>query len=119
MKVEQVRCWRISLLSSKGDWETDHYITYPEDNSGHELFQCPFCGKIYSSSVLKSVYGPISALEQLENSHCTKCEKSLKSAVNYPDKYIDKYGVLMSFKRSDYYPEDSESIVMEFESIFE
>jgi len=119
VKKEYVRCWEINLLLSKTGQPVRLYITYPENDNGYDLITCLNCGAVYTISVVKEIYiGP--PLEQkIKDMRCSSCGKLLEGNYSYYPETFVVDGKLYSYKRSEEMPSDSESIVKEFDSIYE
>lgn len=119
MNKVKVRCWKVKSYSRSTGVPDILYITYPEDNSGHNLITCINCGAIYAITVVKEVYvGP--PLEQkIKRLNCSICGQPLENNYAfYPATYILN-GRKYSFQRPEEIPPDDESIVKEFEGIYE
>lgn len=118
MNRVKVRCWKMQVYN-QGENPHYLYITYPEDNSGHDLITCLNCGAIYAVTVAKQVYVGPPLQEKIQGVNCTSCRKLLEGNYSYyPDSYIAN-GKRFSFNRPHDIPPDSESMVMEFEGIYE
>ena len=118
MIKSKVRCWKVEHWR-KGEKSPDQiYITYPENNSGHNLLSCLRCGHIYSVSVTKLVYIGSPLVEKLKGMCCIQCGTNLdRSLTAYPDRYFVD-GQILEFKRPKEIPPASDSLVMEFDEIY-
>jgi hypothetical protein len=118
MIKSKVRCWKVEQWR-KGEKSPDLiYITYPEDNSGHNLLSCLKCGHIYAVSVTKLVYTGPPLVEKLKGMSCIQCGTNLdQSLTSYPDRYFVN-GLIFEFSRPKEIPPASDSLVMEFDEIY-
>lgn len=117
MNKSQVRCWLIPNWSGKGKCD-EIYISYPEDNSGHDLISCLRCGHIYAVSIIKKVYVGPNLEQKLDGLCCVECGEDLrKTYALYPEQYMSN-GEIVNFKRPNEIPPDSNSVVMEFDEIY-
>lgn len=114
MERTKVRCWEIDV-----NGRDRVFITYPEDNYGHDLISCLNCGAIYAASVFKQVYHGPPLSEKLKEINCWKCNELLANTYNlYPDKFLSISGEIKSFDRLLQIPLDEDSLVEEFYSIY-
>ncbi len=119
MKQVLVRCWEVYHYRSPTLEPTRLYITYPEDNSGHDLITCLRCGTVYAVTVAKEVYIGPPLVEKLRGLKCIKCNVSLEeNFAYYPDTYIYN-GNECSYERPTVIPPDETSIVVAFPEIYE
>ena len=119
MNTVLVRCWQVESYR-RGAAGPDHLlITYPEDNSGHDLITCLKCGQVYAVTISKEVYvGPPRA-EKLRELHCVTCGVALSgNTAAYPETYVAG-GELFHHARDNILPNDDESLVKEFPGIYE
>lgn len=119
MNKVSVRCWEVENYNSVSN-SIDHiFITYPEDNCGHELITCKTCGELYAVTVSKEVYiGPPLA-EKMKMIQCVNCGSSLDdNFAYYPETYFAG-GQLIKYQRDTQMPEDNTSLVKEFYGIYE
>ena len=119
MKKEPVRCWALSLPNYLGQAEDGHWITFPEDNAGHDLITCINCGHLYAVNVARSVYlGPPLA-EKLGSLKCVQCEKPLDAfGKKYPEVYRDNTGHVLALARPVVFPPDEESVIRQLDQIY-
>jgi DNA-directed RNA polymerase subunit N (RpoN/RPB10) len=115
----KVRCWRVEHWRAGISSPNELFITYPESNSGHSLITCLSCGALYAVDVTKEVYrGPVLA-EQAARTSCWRCGRELTDNwAFYPESYV-MGGKRHSYQRSSVIPPDSESLVVEFEGLYE
>ena len=119
MKSEPVRCWPISLVNSAGELEDSHWITYPEDNQGHDLIICTNCGHLYAVNVARMVYLGPPLEEKLKVLFCLQCSAPLsRTARVYPETFRDKTGFLRTSTRPREMPADDQSVVRDFDQIY-
>lgn len=117
MKKSIVRCWRIENWRGKAQPD-ELYITYPEDNWGHDLISCLECGHIYSVDISRQGYFGPEIEKKLVGLHCIRCGKPLdKSVAPYPEKYLSKEGIV-AFQRPRKIPADEDSITVSFDEIY-
>lgn len=119
MKKEPVRCWPISLPNKDGKLESGHWITFPEDNSGHDLVVCINCGHLYAVNIARMVYvGP--PLEvKLGAINCVQCGRRLSECgKGYPETYRDASGAVQRYERHSELPSDDLSVVRDFEQLY-
>ena len=117
MKKSMVRCWKLEVWRNQKIAD-EIYISYPEDNSGHDLLSCLHCSHIYAASVATRVYVGPPLQEILERTRCLGCGKFLVTTASpYPDKYLTADGV-MSFSRPMEILLDKESTVKEFDELY-
>jgi len=119
MNKVSVRCWEVEN-HRLGESVPDHLIiTYPEDNSGHELITCLNCGEIYAVTVVKEVYiGPPLA-EKVKGIRCVSCgEYLIGNYAYYPETYIAD-GKQHAYRRNIELPDDKQSIVKELFGIYD
>ena len=119
MNKVSVRCWEVQNYRS-GEASPDRlFITYPEDNSGHDLITCLNCGKVYAVTVAKEVYVGPPLAEKLKDINCVSCGKLLDGNYGYyPEVYVSD-GNQHTHKREIEVPDDNLSIVKEFYGIYE
>ncbi|CAM4106093.1 hypothetical protein [Shewanella denitrificans] len=119
MNKVSVRCWEIENYRP-GASAIDHIlITYPEDNSGHELITCKSCGELYAVTVVKEVYIGPPLDEKVVNMKCINCGVFLDgNFAYYPDTYLAG-GDLIIYQRDTLIPDDNESLIKEFYGIYE
>jgi hypothetical protein len=118
MKKIAVRCWKIEVHRSDIDNNFPLYITYPEDNSGHDLITCLNCGAIYAIDICKQVYIGPPLDDKLKGMNCSCCNKPLENSyAYYPETYLFS-GNKYFYKRSLDIPPDEDSMVKEFEGIY-
>lgn len=119
MKKVSVRCWEVTNYSTGKDTPHRLYISYPEENGGHELITCIKCGAIYAVTVVKEVYTGPSLIEKLRDLTCMNCGGALSgNFAYYPETYLAD-GEIHSFKRSQEIPPAEDSIIKEFYGIYE
>jgi hypothetical protein len=119
MNKVKVRCWKIRVYPDKIEGPHDLYVTYPEDNSGHDLITCGNCGTIYAVTIAKELYIGPALQEKIRGLNCSNCGKPLESSYcYYPETYVIN-GTRFSFNRPSEIPPDEESIVIELEGIYE
>ena len=119
MKSEPVRCWPISLMNSAGQLEDDHWITYPEDNQGHDLIICTSCGHLYAVNVARMVYLGPPLEEKLKVVFCSQCGETLSDTASaYPETFRDKAGALNTYVRPREMPADDQSVVRDFDQLY-
>jgi hypothetical protein len=95
------------------------YLTYPEDNSGHNLITCLKCGAVYAVTIAEEVYVGPPLDNKLKGLDCSHCGSSLEgNYAYYPETYIAS-GKKHSYCRPTEIPPDDQSIVKEFEGIYE
>jgi len=112
MKTCKVKCWKIQAAP-------DLFITYPECDKGHDLIVCAICGEIYAVDVVKQLYFEPNLDIYMKNEKCIKCSNILAcNWLRYPDFYLGDDGKIKRFRRSAYMPNDSESCIKEFSSIY-
>ena len=117
MTKSRVRCLRVENWHGKKVLDV-LFITYPEDNSGHDLISCLRCGHIYSVSVAKQVYVGPDLREKLASTYCLGCGAVLaETSAPYPDKYRSGDEII-SFLRPAEIPSDEAFMVMEFDEIY-
>lgn len=114
-----VRCWEVENYRS-GIIKPDRlFITYPEDNNGHELITCLNCGMVYAVTVLKEVYFGPPLPDKLKEINCIGCGKSLGSNyASYPETYVINRNIY-TYQRSKELPDDAKSFVKDFWGIYE
>ena len=119
MNPVPVRCWRVENYRQGAMQPDQLFITYPEDNSGHDLITCLRCGQIYAITIAKEVYvGPSRSLK-LRDQRCVACGVSLATNfAAYPETYVVG-GETFHYVRDRVLPNDAESIVREFPGIYE
>ncbi len=119
MNKVSVRCWEIENYRS-GAAAPDHlFITYPEDNSGHELITCTNCGELYAVTVVKEVYVGPPLSTKVKGLKCIKCGGQLEeNFAYYPETYFAD-GELITYQRDTVMPDDNKSLVKEFYGIYE
>ncbi|MBS3955316.1 MAG: hypothetical protein KGZ88_20390 [Methylomicrobium sp.] len=114
-----VRCWELESYQSGVIKPHILYITYPEDNSGHDLITCMECGEIYAVTVVKEVYIGPPLSEKIKELKCVRCGRALDGNYSYyPERYVFD-GNSYSFNRPKELPDDKLSIVKEFYGIYE
>jgi DNA-directed RNA polymerase subunit RPC12/RpoP len=119
MKTEPVRCWPISLPNKDGALESGHWITFPEDNSGHDLIVCTNCGHLYAVNIARMVYVGPTLAEKLETVHCVRCGKQLNECgMKYPEVYLDASGSVLHYERDSEIPSDDQSVVRDFDQLY-
>ena len=111
-------------------WVVEHYrknaaqparlfITYPEDNSGHDLITCLTCGHVYAITIAKEVYVGPARSELLKDLQCLTCGDLLKeNSASYPETYVIN-GQRFHYRRSPSIPDDASSVVREFSGLYE
>ena len=119
MKSEPVRCWPISLANSAGQLEDGHWITFPEENQGHDLIVCIGCGHLYAVNITKMVYVGPPLNEKLKTLSCSQCGEILcRSGRQYPETFRDSNGVVLAYERPREIPADGQSVVRDFEQLY-
>ena len=119
MNKVKVRCWNISQWRPGVDRSDELFITYPEDNSGHSLITCLSCGGLFAVTVAKEVYVGPPLEEKLLDAICSQCGRGLRGNwAYYPEAYVVD-GQVFSYERASVIPPDEESIVREFDGIYE
>lgn len=119
MNRVSVRCWKVNNYGSGIDSPDRLFITYPEDNNGHNLIICKSCGQIYAVTIVKEVYIGPPLVEKLDKIRCVKCGDFMKcNFAYYPEMYYSD-GNLVSFKRDNVIPDEKESLVIEFYGIYD
>ena len=119
MKKVEVRCWK--MVQYRPDTGESHelFITYPESTLGHSLITCLSCGALFAGTVDLDVYVGPPLESKLTNTFCPKCSKCLRDNwAYYPETYVidrRKY----SFERPSRIPPDDESLLVEFDGIYE
>lgn len=117
MKKVLVRCWEIVDYDKKMPHHL--YITYPEENSGHDLITCTKCGAIFAITVAKEVYVGPPLKEKLKGMDCLSCGVALdRNFAYYPETYVVN-NKLYSFERPQEIPPDETSVIKEFDGIYE
>jgi hypothetical protein len=119
MNKVQVRCWRLEQ-SRPGTSEPDHLlITYPEENAGHSLITCLKCGAVFAVTIAKEVYVGPPLEAKLKTMHCSTCGLILGgNSAAYPETYVIN-GTAFTAHRPFEIPRDEDSLVEEFEGIYE
>lgn len=118
MNMEAVRCWWVENGRPKSGTIDRLFITYPEENSGHDLITCLTCGQVYAVSIAKEVYVGPPRPEKLRGMKCVNCSSPLhENYATYPETYVVD-GVQYRFTRDDEIPPDSMAIVKEFYEIY-
>lgn len=113
-----VRCWEV-LNYVHDDSPHKLYITYPEDNSGHDLICCMSCGAVYAVTVAKEVYVGPPLPEKVKGLKCVNCRNLLEDNYSfYPETYVIN-GLRYSFVRALEMPDDNLAITKEFYGIYE
>jgi len=119
MKTVLVRCWIIENYQMGRSSPDELFITYPEDNAGHDLITCLNCGEVYAVSVDQEVYIGPPLKEKVKNLSCDSCDKPLEgNYAYYPETYL-KNGRMYSYQRPLEIPGEDSSIVKEFKGIYE
>ena len=119
MNKVSVRCWEVNNYGTDKGTPHSLYITYPEENSGHDLITCTKCGAVFAVTVAKEVYVGPPLKEKLMGMSCLSCGASLdKNFAYYPDTYVVN-GELYSFERPQEIPSDEDSVVKEFDGIYD
>ena len=118
MNKSKVRCWKLEHWVGKAA-PNIIYISYPENDSGHDLLSCLRCGHVYAASVVHQIYvGPELAVK-LAQTPCVDCGANLaETAKPYPEMYRWG-GEILEFERPLEIPADSESEVKEFDEIYQ
>jgi hypothetical protein len=115
----QVRCWRITVRGLGGGPPVELFITYPEDNSGHSLVTCLSCGHLFAVTVSKQVYVGPPLEEKLLEATCPQCDHGLNGNwAYYPETHVVD-GQVLTHARSSIIPPDEESLVREFDGVYE
>lgn len=114
-----VRCWRLEQIRP-GTVQPDHlFITYPEGADGHSLITCLRCGALCAVTVTKEIYVGPPLAEKLRDLPCAKCGAVLGGNwAFYPETYLAN-GQVYAADRPATIPPDDESIVMEFDGVYE
>lgn len=116
MEKVKVRCW--IMYDKIGDHNIQLYVSYPENNYGHDLITCLSCGQVYAITILDEVYKGPDRKEKLEMMKCIKCNKKLSDTYsNYPEQYLYN-GNIHVFNKPIEIPNDADSVVIEFPSIY-
>ena len=119
MSKVKTRCWRVQAWRPGKTAPDDLLVTYPEDNSGHSLLTCLSCGALYAVTVAKEVYVGPDLETQASRTSCWQCGRSLaRNWAHYPETYIADGGQ-HTYRREREIPPDTESIVEEFEGLYE
>ena len=119
MNKVSVRCWEVKDYDIGIEAPHHLYITYPEENSGHDLITCTKCGAIFAVTVAKEVYIGPPLKEKLMSVKCSCCGTPLgNNFAYYPETYMVN-GELYSFNRPLEIPSDEDSIIKEFDGIYE
>lgn len=119
MKKVKVRCWKIMNYRKDAASPDCLYITYPEENSGHDLITCIKCGAVYAVTIAKQVYVGPPLDEKVKQLNCSVCGISLDgNYANYPETYIAN-GKRYSYERDKEIPSDDKSLIKEFEGVYE
>lgn len=114
-----VRGWEIEHYRTKGAAPDRLFITYPEDNSGHDLITCLNCGRIYAITIAKEVYIGPERSQRLKALRCLTCGEPLdKNSAPYPETYVIN-GQRFHVQRDSSMPDDASSVVKEFPGIYE
>lgn len=118
MNRSMVRCWKMQNWR-KGELVPDMiYITYPEENIGHDLITCLRCGHVYAVSIAKMVYVGPDLKQKLKGVACIDCGVSLDASyAPYPENYFVN-GRTLKFDRPLEIPPDADSSVVEFDEIY-
>lgn len=118
MNKSKVRCWKME------NWRKDQlvpdviYITYPEENTGHDLVTCLRCGHVYAVSIAKMVYVGPDLKQKLKGVTCINCSAALDvNYAPYPENYFVN-GQILKFDRPLEIPSDPDSLVVEFDEIY-
>ena len=113
MKTAFVTCWKTGPNRAL-------FITYPEAHMGHDLLCCTRCGTVHAARVSIQLYCAPDLDEYLQSVACSNCDQQLGGNwAHYPETYMDETGELKRFVRSNEFPDDSESIVVEFPDVFD
>lgn len=119
MKKVLVRGWEIEHYRTKGVAPDRLFITYPEDNSGHDLITCLTCGRVYAITIAKEVYIGPERSRRLKDLSCLTCGEPLdKNSAPYPDTYVIN-GRPFQFQRELLIPDDASSVVRELPDIYD
>jgi hypothetical protein len=114
-----VRCWKVENYRVGANASDHLFITYPEDNSGHELITCKNCGELYAITIVKEIYVGPPLNEKLRGIKCIKCAINLDSNfAYYPENYFVN-GEMFTYRRDVLIPRDNESLVREFYGVYE
>lgn len=119
MNKVKVRCWKAPHYRPELDRSIELIITYPEGNYGHSLITCLKCGAVFAVTVELEVYVGPPLEEKLLSVKCSNCTNVLgDNWAYYPETYLVE-GKKYSFERTNIIPPDEESIVAEFDGIYE
>ncbi|MGH7158421.1 MAG: hypothetical protein ACREGD_05165 [Candidatus Saccharimonadales bacterium] len=119
MTKVSVRRWEVETYRSGAASPDRLFITYPEDNSGHDLITCLNCGEVYAVTVAKEVYVGPPLAEKVEDINCVSCGKLLDGNCGYYPEVYASDGNQHAYKRETEVPDDSLSIVKQFYGIYE
>lgn len=105
----------------RGDGSPPHklYLTFPDYGMGHHLMICMNCGEIYAVDICKELYCNESLQDRLDISSCASCNSSLSETCRpYPNTYLYD-GQVFQFDPPTIYPDNEESFLIEFYSLYE
>lgn len=119
MKHVSVRCWRVQNYRPGKATPDELWITYPEGSAGHDLITCLRCGTVFAVTLALAEYVGPDLKTKLKETLCSGCGSPLDGHwAAYPETYIAE-GKEYRFERDRMLPPDDESIVREFEGIYE
>jgi DNA-directed RNA polymerase subunit N (RpoN/RPB10) len=114
-----VRCWEVEVHRQGAQTPDCLLITYPEENSGHDLITCLQCGQIYAVTVAKEVYVGPPLLQKILDLQCVNCGAPLAhNYAPYPETYVVS-GARHSYHRATELPSDESSVIKELYDIYE